>query len=328
MMKHARRIRFAVSRAFLIGVGLAGLSGIGWLEAPGIEAAPRDDDVSDLIQAVNQLRASRGMDPLKIDPILMLVAQTQNDYSISIGQISHYGPDGSRPRDQAIAAGYGGGTTVFISENIVMGTGLTPAEAVEWWTGDEPHLNTMLGTYYRDVGAGAGEADGARYYTLVTGYVAGGLSANSTVPAGDAGGPSLGGFAQLITSTPQADGAIVHVVEEGQALWTIAAIYGVNLDELLSLNGLTVDSVVLPGDRLIVRPAPTATPSPEPTATISPTPSPPTPVPTPTPRPNVVQVIAATIGDPAFWRRIGLGALIVAWVGLLAGGIIVARRRF
>jgi LysM repeat protein len=327
-MKHAPRVCLAVSRAFLIGVGLAGLSGIGWLEETGIEAAPRDDGASELIEAVNQLRASQGMDPLKIDPILMLVAQKQNDYSISIGQISHYGPDGSRPRDQAIAAGYGGGTTVFISENIVMGTGLTPGGAVEWWTGDEPHLNTMLGTYYRDVGAGAGEADGAHYYTLVTGYVAGGLSANSTVPAGDAGGPSLSGLAQLITSTPQADGAIVHVVEEGQALWTIAAIYGVNLDELLSLNGLTVDSVVLPGDRLIVRPAPTATPSPEPTATISPTPSPPTPVPTPTPRPNVVQVIAATIGDPAFWRRIGFGVLIVAWVGLLAGGIIVARRRF
>ena len=327
-MKHSPRVRLAVSRVFLIGVGLAGLSGSALLEAPGTEAAPRDDAASELIEAVNQLRASYGMDPLVIDPILMQVAQRQNDYSISIGQISHYGPDGSRPRDQAIAAGYGGGTTVFISENIVVGSGLTPSEAVEWWTGDEPHLNTMLGTYYRDVGAAAGEADGATYYTLVTGYVAGGLSANSTVPAGDASKPILVGPAQVITSTPQPDGAIVHVVEAGQALWTIAAIYGIDLDVLLSLNGLTEDSVVLPGDRLIVRPAPTETPSPEPTATPSATPAPPTAVPSPTPRPNVLEVVAATIRDPAFWRRIGFGALIVAWVGLLVGGIVVARRRF
>ena len=268
------------------------------------------------------------MEPLKIDPILMQVAQRQNDYSISIGQITHYGPDGSRPRDQAIAAGYGGRATVFISENIVMGSGLTPSQAVESWTGDEPHLNTMLGTYYRDVGAGSGEADGAYFYTLVTGYVAGGLSANSTVPAVDASGPILSRPAQVITSTPQADGAIVHVVEAGQALWTIAAIHGVGLDELLSLNGLTADSIVVPGDRLIVRPPPSATPSPEPTATISPTPAPPTPIPTATPRPNVVGLAILTLGDPAFWRRVGLAALVVAWVGLLAGGVLVARRRF
>jgi hypothetical protein len=267
------------------------------------------------------------MEPLLVDPILMQVAEEQNDYSISIGQITHYGPDGSRPREQAISAGYGGGATVFISENIVMGTGMTADQAVEVWTGDEPHLNTMLGQYYRDVGAGVGEADGMFYYTLMTGYVAGGLSAHSTVPSGDVG--VAGGFRPLlITSTAQADGSIVHIVEQGQALWTIAAIYGLDLDELLSLNGLTVDSLVQPGDRLIVAPGPTPTGTPAPTETISPTPAPPTPVPTPTPRPSVIELASATLGDPDFWRRVGLAALVVAWVGLLVGGVFVARRRF
>ncbi len=328
MVKHARPIRLLVFRLFLIGVGLAALCGIGLLGTSRTEAAPRGDDASELIDAVNQLRASHGMDPLIVDPILMQVAEKQNDYSISIGQITHYGPDGSRPRDQAIAAGYGGGATVFISENIVMGSGLTASEAVEWWTGDDPHLNTMLGPYYRDVGAGVGGADGEVYYTLMTGYVAGGLSANSTVPSGNTEPLSYSGPPSIITSTPRADGAIVHVVEPGEALWTIAAIYGVDLDELLSLNGLTADSVVLPGDQLIVRPPPTATPTLQPTATITPTPAPPTAIPSPTPKPSVFEVVGSWAAQPASWRRVGLATLIVAWVGLVIGAIVVARRRF
>jgi len=328
MMKLARQVRLALRRHFLIGVGLAVVGGIAFVEPPRTEAAPRGDGASELIDAVNQLRASYGMDPLKVDPILMLVAEEQNDYSISIGQITHYGPDGSRPRDQAIAAGYGGGATVFISENIIMGSGLTTSEAVEWWTGDDPHLNTMLGPYYRDVGAGVGEADGEVYYTLMTGYVAGGLSANSTGPSGNAGQVSLGGPGPILTSTPRADGAIVHVVEPGQALWTIAAIYRVDLDELLSLNGLTADSVVLPGDQLLVRPPPTATATLAPTATTSSTPAPPTAIPSPTPRPSVVEVVVTWAGQPASWRRVGLATLVMAWVGLVIGAIVVARRRF
>jgi len=306
---------------------MAALGAVSFLEAPRGEAAPRADGASELIDAVNQLRAANAMEPLNVDPILMRVAQTQNDYSLSIGQITHYGPDGSRPRAQAIAAGYGGGSTVFISENIAMGSGLTPLQAVEWWTGDAPHLNTMLGTYYRDVGAGAGQSDGDYYYTLMSGYVASGLSANSTVPSGDAVEPVAAPPLQS-TSTPRADGAIVHAVEPGQALWTIAAIYGVDLNDLLRLNDLTEESLVQPGDLLIVRPPPTATATPEPTATASSTPAPPTAIPSPTPRPSVVEVVASTLGDPAFWRRVGLGALIVAWVGLLVGGIAAARRRF
>lgn len=266
------------------------------------------------------------MEPLNVDPILMLVARTQTDYNVSTGQLSHYGPDGSRPRDQAIAAGYGGGSTVFVSENIAMGSGLSSAGAVEMWTGDELHLNTMLGPYYRDVGAGVGETDGDVYFTLLTGYVAGGLSANSTVPAAGSLALAPSGPRLVVTVTPQPDGAIVHIVEEGQTLWTIAAVYGIDLAQLLSLNGMTEESFVHPGDRVIVRAAPTTTPTAAPSPTASPSPEPPTSVPpTATPAPIGARLMAqAAAVHP---RDLLAGGCVAAWLIVVVAGLVVAVRR-
>jgi uncharacterized protein YkwD len=290
-----------------------------------VEAAPSPQSASGLIDAVNDLRAANGMDPLIVDPILMQVAQAQSDFNADTGELSHYGPSGQLTRDDAIDAGYGGGSTVFVSENIAVGSDLSADEAVQMWTGDAPHLNTMLGENYRDVGAGVGEGGGSVYFTLVTGYVAGGHSANSTVPA-VAAQPVFGPVAQLVTATPQADGSVVHTVEEGQTLWTIAAIYGIDLAQLLSYNNLTEDSFVHEGDRLTVRAAPTETPSPAPTATISPSPGPPTPIPpTPVP-PSLTSQVSARLSTIEPRDLLGAGCL-GAWLIAVIAGLVIASRR-
>lgn len=292
---------------------------------PPAEAAPLGQSASGLIEAVDELRASNGMAPLTVDPILMQVAQSQSDFNAATGELSHYGPSGQLTRDDAIDAGYGGGSTVFVSENIAVGSGLTSSGAVEMWTGDEPHLNTMLGSNYRDVGAGVAESGGQTYFTLVTGYVAGGYSAGSTAPAAGAQ-PVLGPVAQLVTATPQADGSVVHTVEEGQTLWTIAAIYGIDLAQLLSLNSLAEDSFVHAGDRLTVRAAPTETPSPAPTAAPSPSPGPPTPIPpTPVP-PSLRSQVAARMSGIEPRDLLGAGCL-GAWLLAVIAGLVIASRR-
>ena len=310
----------------LLAASLAIAALSGWMGGPqASEAAPSIDRATELIEAVNQFRAEHGMDPLTVDPILMQVSQRQNDYSISIGQITHYGPDGSRPRDQAIAAGYGGGSTVFVSQNIVMGTGLTPADAVQIWTGDEPHLNTMIGKYYRDVGAAAGERDGMVYYTLMTGYVAGGLSARSTVPVEEPPQPVYIP-PPMIVSTPQADGSIVHVVQPGQVLWAIADAYGVRIQDLVIMNRLGMNQLLFPGDALTIRaaltPSPTVSPtaSPSPSATVRPSPTP-----TVESRPEVAAADEAEAADRS--QKLGRTALILVWVGVVAIGIVLATRR-
>lgn len=55
------------------------------------------------------------------------------------------------------------------------------------------------------------------------------------------------------TATPGLDGGIRHTVLDGQFLITIAEMYGITLNDLLTLNNLTVDSIILPGDILIIR---------------------------------------------------------------------------
>jgi LysM repeat protein len=79
-------------------------------------------------------------------------------------------------------------------------------------------------------------------------------------------------------ATALPDGSVIHVVEQGQTLWTIAAIYGVPLKEILKLNKLTENSFVFPRDKVIVQPsftpAPTVSETPTPTETVvNPTPT-------------------------------------------------------
>ena len=296
------------------------------LDPPKAEASRSGQSAGELINGVNQLRASYGMASYKVDPILMAVAEAQNNYSISIGEITHYGPDGSRPRDQAIAAGYGAGATIFVSENIAQGTGLSPSEAVEMWTGDDPHLNTMIGANYRDVGAAAGESDGVYYYTLLAGYVAGVGSANSSAPvASPFASTGAGAVSFVIPATPQEDGSIVHTVQAGQTLWTIAAVYNVPLDQLRKLNNLAETPLLHPGDRLIIQAAlATAPPKVTQTSTaVTPRPELPTPplatrtpAPTATSPPGKPPLLPS---GPLRWGLIGLALLLIgagAFLGL------------
>ncbi len=313
----AKRLVFAVALTCL-GTGV--LAGLG--PSP-VRAAPSPDLASELIAAVNQFRAGHGMAPLIVDPILMLVEQAQNEYSMSIGTITHYGPTGANQLERATAAGYGGGATIFASENIAMGSGLTPAGAVEMWTGDAPHLNTMLGQYYRDVGAGAGQEGGFYYYTLITAYIAGGHSARSTVPVGGIDLGAAGLAVPVVRATPGKDGSIVHIVQPGQTLWTIAAVYGVKLDELQSLNALTEGTLLHPGDQVRVRSATPATATSDPTTTAGP---PPTETARPTRRPTAIRTPtpSSVAGDIA----LDPSTLFAAWVVvvLVLGAVFAVRK--
>ena len=129
-------------------------------------------DASQLIAEVNGLRAAYGLPPLKVNSALMSAAQTQSNHQAQIGSWTHTGPGGSSPRDRAIAAGYGGGARVYISENVAAGVNLSPNTAVyEMWQ-DALHLETMISPWFTHVGAGVGQAGDWVYYTLVVGYLA------------------------------------------------------------------------------------------------------------------------------------------------------------
>ena len=82
------------------------------------------------------------------------------------------------------------------------------------------------------------------------------VDASLAATAGAAGAtaePTLPFFPSVwVSPTPDATGAIIVLVQPGESLWVIAARAGLSLPELLALNGLTEQSIINPGDALII----------------------------------------------------------------------------
>lgn len=101
------------------------------------------------------------------------------------------------------------------------------------------------------------------------------LSLVGSVPASAAPNPQMTSFP---TPTPGSDGRILYIVQEGDTLWRIAAVAGLDVADLRDLNNLDPDDIVFPGMQLFLGlggpaaqqstqgPAPTQTPA-EPTPT-------------------------------------------------------------
>jgi LysM repeat protein len=266
--------------------------------------APHFSSPGELVDAVNALRASHGLAPYQANPILMSIAQAQAEYLLSIGTISHTGPGGSRPFERALEAGYpvagdlsqGG----FFSENVTAGVGQTAEDAVEIWTGDAAHMNTMLSGTLQDVGAGVGVNGNTYYYVLDAGVSTGGTPVAYTPPPGRA--PST---PTIIPNTPNADGSILHIIQTGDTLGSLSLAYNVPLADLLKLNNLTLKSILYVGNKIVIRTAytptptqPTGTPTIRPTMTEWPTPTlePTRPPSSPTPTPAPVLPVSSAKG--------------------------------
>jgi len=136
----------------------------------------------------------------------------------------------------------------------------------------------------------------------------------------------------VTVSTPEENGSILHVVQPGQALWSIAIAYEVTTAQLATLNGLDPETpTIYAGQTLLIRAAftPTVSPtitqtSPPPTFTPRPTRRPSTPLPTvptatPTPQP-LLPKISFQLGSR---QALGLGLVIFSGLGLL-GLVIIA----
>jgi uncharacterized protein YkwD len=254
---------------------------------PTISGLAKTDNAYDLIGAVNQLRQANGLPAYQVNGSLMAAAQAHSEYQASIGSITHTGAGGSNAKGRAIAAGYGDGATVYVSENIAGGNQMSYQQAVQMWQGDSLHLNTMLGGNYTDVGAGVAIAGDRVYFTLDVGYIAGSPGSGSPVTGSTSQPPAAAAnpVQPVVTSTPGPDGSISHKVQSGQTLWAISAIYKVSLPEILAINGFTDNTLIFPGDEILIRSAKITatldatststtskiTPTPRPTRTIAPT---------------------------------------------------------
>jgi LysM repeat protein len=223
----------------------------------------------ELIDAVNSMRASYGLPPYDIDSDLMATAQAQSDYQASIQTRTHSRADGSGPGDHGISSeNIGGGMNVAIS-SVIYGQ----------WT-DYWHTFTLIGFSNGLVGAGMSESNGVVYYTLDvinTGTKTGLPSESVGTATPQSGAPVNSQEVDATTAlefpptvTPQDDGSIIHRVQPGEALWSIALAYNTTVAELSNLNGLDPNNpVIYAGQDLLVRRAYTITSTP--TITMTPT---------------------------------------------------------
>lgn len=96
-------------------------------------------------------------------------------------------------------------------------------------------------------------------------------------------------FTPFPTPTPGTDGRIIYIVQANDSWWRIAAIYAIDLNELLRLNDATSDTILVEGAEVLLGfggPAEVT-----PTAGPSPTPEPRLPTPTPLPGSGTLCVI-------------------------------------
>ncbi len=216
---------------------------------------------SDLLAAVNSLRASRGLPAYSANSILMGIAQAQADYMAATGgAYGHNGPGGSTPKDRALAAGY---PATFFSENWQAGSGLSPSGAVVAWQGDAPHLDTMLSASLLEAGAGVSKSGSVIYYVLDAGAQGSASNPGATPVAGTIVSPGTPKPSQFMVpvmiNTPDLDGKIYHEVAYGQTLWSIAIAYGTKIEAIQRLNNLS-GLEIFPGQKLLVLFGPTPAP--------------------------------------------------------------------
>lgn len=80
------------------------------------------------------------------------------------------------------------------------------------------------------------------------------------------------------TPTPNVEGQIIYTVQEGDSCTRVYLLTGVSIDRIISLNNLTDECILTPGQKLVIATVEPATATPEGPAP-TPTPGPPTPTP-------------------------------------------------
>jgi LysM repeat protein len=281
----------------------------------------------DLVVAVNDLRASYGLPPYNVSPILMGTAQGQADFMAATGTVTHSGLGGISFTQRLLNAGYpmeGG----FRAENILSTSSDASGRAVVnsgYWA-DADHQNTMLSANLTEIGAGVAVRGSIGYYVIDCA-----ASTSSGAPQSSGGNIAVNGtpatqgpsqiLSAVVLSTPREDGAVYHDVQYGQSLWSIAIAYGTKIDEIKRLNNLSSNEIYL-GQKLLIKNAGTATPTvlvatqtetPQQTSTSAPT--------LVSGTETVVVTPTLTAEPQASAKNVGIWTWVIIIIALLAAGI-------
>ena len=226
------------------------------VKADEVQSAPAQQvSAYELILAMNTLRVSYGLPALIEDPIVNAVAQNTaaimaaNNMSWHIGDV----------RGRIASAGYGGGGTVWATENFAVSSGGMGIDEIMAAWADPDHMRPAVTAAYCHVGAGAAQtSDGRIYYILQAAYVSGQECGSSSPSIG--GTPQVGAIpnpvSQLILpvmiATADAEGKVFHDVQAGQSFWSIAIAYQITIHDIEVWNNISRDTPLKAGQRLFI----------------------------------------------------------------------------
>jgi LysM repeat protein len=260
-------------------------------ESEATPTPPVPPSPGEVIEAVNALRVNNGLPALAVHPVLMQVAQEQAN-GIASGMGGHWRPNGMTLGQWLLSLGYplSGDLSLdgYRSENWV--TAGTAEDAINAWLSDDLHTNTMLSPNRSDIGAGIAVSD--QIYVVIetalqtrSGKMQSDASAILTgipqtqvaysgIETQAAENGTLPQYSMLVAvSTALPGGDVIHEVQYGQSLWSIAIAYHTTIKQIQKLNSLN-DITIYVGQKLVVskgatQPAPSAL-----TVEVSATPSP------------------------------------------------------
>lgn len=299
---------------------------------------------AELINEVNALRLANGLKALAVHPVLMQIAQEQAN-GIASGMPGHWRPNNLTLGQWLMSLGYplSGDLSLdgYRSEN------WTPAQnsqgAVQVWLGDEPHTNTMLSPYRSDIGAGVVAAEDGFIFVIETALqtTSGQMQSNAnailtgiplTQQAYNAGATLAAENGTLpqyslpvAIATANLGGDVIHEVQYGQTLWSIAITYGTTIKEIQRLNNWNTDDVYV-GQQLLVMKGATLPPqlvAVSPTSTFSPL-QPTSTVAISSPSPTPLPSFAVTTKSP---QEMTLSVAAIALAALVLGIIIALPRK-
>ena len=252
-------IRYLLLLALLAGL-VNPVSSVLASQPPASPAQSDQVTAYDLIVAMNTLRTSNGLPALVEDPIIDAVAQTTAETMAASEMSSHIGDVSGR----LAAAGFGGGSKVWGTENFATGNYASIDQIMLVWS-DAAHMIPAVQPAYCNIGAGIAKApNGWTYYILQAAYTAGKSCGEYIFPAGGTTTNPFGttdngrvpGVSQLIVpvkiATPDEDGKVFHVVQAGQSFWSIAITYKITIKDLEIWNNLSRDSKLQIGQRLFI----------------------------------------------------------------------------
>ncbi len=200
-----------------------------------------------IAQAINSVRASNGLGPLRVNSLLNQAAQNHVDDLIANGIYGHYGSDGSTLRTRVARTGY---PSQWVSENWV--TSGSTQGAMDWWMNDWIHRVNILDASWDEVGIGAGQVSNG-YWIFVTDFAnVDGMDSHAPVATAAEAPAATTATAAVVepeSETLPAEG-MDYTVRAGDTLLQIGLRYGLEWQDIAIANGLAERDVLRIGQVL------------------------------------------------------------------------------